>query len=295
MENGQRMDVLSRTDIENLALEGRDVTELMAALPGAVTTSNSLTNTSPTYGDLNVSVDQSAVGSGVYLSGSIYRGGTSIEVDGAQTIDIGDMASSLVIIDPEMTDASERAVLEHERRPGVRPGGCQHDQPVGQRELSRRSLLQRAQQRAQRERLAAKDKTPITPLGPQSYYYPGGSFGGPVPGTHKKLLFWGGYEKWLQNQGNANVLTSYIPSPEMMAGDFSTDNADNTAICPNGFILYRELRQSGRPVGGYGGGQWCNDLSTNCAGERKTQRRPCRPRLRPVHTLPERRARLQHG
>ena len=56
-----------------------------------------------------------------------------------------------------------------------------------------------------------------------------------MPGTHKKLFFWGGYERWLQNQGNANVLTSYIPSPEMMAGDFTTDNADNNALCPNGF------------------------------------------------------------
>src|ERR1700722_13844712 len=96
VENGQRTDVLSRTDIDNMALEGRDTTELLMALPGAVTMSNSLTNTSPTYGDLNVTVDQAAVGSGVSLSGSIFRGGTSIEVDGAQTIDIGDMASSLV-------------------------------------------------------------------------------------------------------------------------------------------------------------------------------------------------------
>ena len=96
VENGQQDDVLSRTDIDNMALEGHDTTELLKALPGAVTTSGGLTQTSPTFSDLNVTVDQAAVGSGVYLSGSIYRGGTSILVDGAQTIDIGDMASSLV-------------------------------------------------------------------------------------------------------------------------------------------------------------------------------------------------------
>jgi Carboxypeptidase regulatory-like domain len=83
VENGQRTDVLTRTDIDNMALEGRDTTELMMSLPGAVTQSSGLTNTAPTYGDLNVTVDEAAVGSGVYLSGSIYRGGTSIEVDGA--------------------------------------------------------------------------------------------------------------------------------------------------------------------------------------------------------------------
>jgi hypothetical protein len=79
--------------------------------------------------------------------------------------------------------------------------------------------------------------------GAQHYYYPGGNAGGPVPFTHKKLLFWGGYEKWLQDQGNQNVLTSYIPTPEMMQGDFTTDNADNLKLCPNGFFA--------NPTGGY--------------------------------------------
>jgi hypothetical protein len=91
------------------------------------------------------------------------------------------------------------------------------------------------------------------PLGPQAYYYPGGNFGGPVPLTHKKLFFWGGYERWLQNQGNANKLTAYIPTPEMMAGNFTTDNADNRALCPNGFY--------GAPTSSYPQGTWCNDLS----------------------------------
>ncbi len=49
------------------------------------------------------------------------------------------------------------------------------------------------------------------PQGPQSYYYPGGNFGGPVPKTNKNLFFWGGYERWLQNQGNANVLSPIFP------------------------------------------------------------------------------------
>ena len=116
-----------------------------------------------------------------------------------------------------------------------------------------------------------------TPLGPQSYYYPGGSFGGPVPGTHKHLLFWGGYEKWLQNQGNQNVLTSYIPTPEMMQGDFSTDNADNVALCPHGFF-------QGAPPGGYPGGPWCSDLGGTVLANGATTRRRCRPRLQPGPT-----------
>ena len=80
------------------------------------------------------------------------------------------------------------------------------------------------------------------------YYYPGGNAGGPIPFTRKKLFIWGGYERFLQNQGNANVLKSFIPSPEMMAGDFTSDNADNQALCPGGFSAKTQ-------------GQWCNDLT----------------------------------
>ncbi len=266
VENGQRQDVLSRSDIDNMALEGRDTTELMQTLPGAVTASGGLTNTSPSYGDLNVTVDQAAVGSGVYLSGSIYRGGTSIEVDGAQTIDIGDMASSLVVINPEMTEqvsvSSSNMSADQAFGPVVvstisRSGGANYH---GEGYFDARNNVLNAN--------GWQQKQAHTPLGPQSYYYPGGNFGGPVPGTHKKLLFWGGYEKWLQNQGNANILSSYIPSPAMMQGDFSTDDAANNGICPHGFILGAQNnlgvgpQSPSAPFGGYGGGGWCSDLST---------------------------------
>ena len=74
---------------------------------------------------------------------------------------------------------------------------------------------------------------------PQHFYYPGGNVGGPVPGTHKHLLFWGGYEKWLQNQGSQNVATSYIPTPAMMGGDF-------TEASNSGFPERNDLRLAGQ-------------------------------------------------
>jgi hypothetical protein len=252
VENGAHTDVLSAADIDNLALEGRDTTELLKVLPGTVTTSGSLTQTSPTFSDLNITVDEAGVGSGYYTNGSIYRGGTSILVDGAQTIDIGDMASSLVIISPEMT-----------AQVSMQSSNMSADQAFGPVVVSTISRSGSANYHgegyfnARNNVLNAngwQQNHSNTKLGPQSYYYPGGSFGGPVPGTHKHLLFWGGYEKWLQNQGNQNVLTSYIPTPEMMQGDFSTDNTDNTTLCPQGFF-------QGAPPGGYPGGSWCSDLA----------------------------------
>lgn len=254
VENGQHVDVLTNKDIETLALQGQDTSELLRVLPGAVTQSGGLTNTAPTFSDLNITVDEAAEGSGIYQNGSIYRGGTSILVDGAETIDVGNMANSLVIVIPDMTSEVS-----------VQSSNMSADQPFGPVVISTISKSGSADYHgdayfdARNNVLNAngwqqKHSTPPTPLGPQHYYYPGGSVGGPVPGTHKHLLFWGGYERWLQNQGNANILTSFIPTPEMLAGDFSMDNADNQALCPFGFI-------QGKPPSAAGAGPWCNDLA----------------------------------
>ena len=251
VENGQRVEVLTAQDIDNLALAGRDTSELLKVLPGTVVQSGGLNQTAASFNDLNITVDEGALGNGYAINGAVNRGGQGTLEDGAQMIDIGNMAGSLTIVDPEMT--AEVSVQASNL------GADQAFGPVVVSAISRSGSANYhadAYFNARNNVLNAngwQQKNAKQPLGPQHYYYPGGSFGGPVPGTHKKLLFWGGYEKWLQNQGNQNVLTSYIPTPEMMQGDFSTDNTDNTALCPKGFF-------QGAPPGGYPGGSWCSDL-----------------------------------
>jgi hypothetical protein len=250
-ENGARTNVLTSKDIENLVLVGRDTTELLKVLPGATTVSSGLTQNSPLYTDLNVSVQQSAVGNGININGAVNRGGTALLADGANIIDPGNMASSVSIVNPEMT-----------AEVSVQASNFGADTPFGPVVVS--TISKSGGERyhgeayfdARNSVLNANDwqsNHQGIPQGPQHYYYPGGNFGGPVPGTNKKLFFWGGYERWLQNQGNANVLKSYIPTPEMMAGDFSTDNPDNLALCPQGFFA--------TPTGSFPQGAWCSDLS----------------------------------
>lgn len=102
-ENGARISVLDSKQIDNLVLIGRDTTELLKVLPGATTVSSGLTQNAPEYSDSNVTVQQSAVGSGININGAVNRGGTALLADGANVIDPGDMASSVSIINPEMT------------------------------------------------------------------------------------------------------------------------------------------------------------------------------------------------
>jgi hypothetical protein len=65
-------------------------------------------------------------------------------------------------------------------------------------------------------------------------YYPGGDVGGSIPFTRKHLLGWFGYEKIIQNTGNAFNLESHIPTPAMMGGDFSLGDSASQALCQSG-------------------------------------------------------------
>ena len=262
VENGSKVDVLSADQIDNLALEGQDTTELLKVLPGATTMSGGLTQTNPSFSDLNVTVQQSSIGSGIDLNGAINRSGTALLSDGANIIDVGDNASSLSIVVPDFTAEVT-----------VQSSNFGADTPFGPIVVSAISKSGSANYHgeayfdARNSVLDANDwydNHNGTPQGAQSYYYPGGSFGGPVPKTNKHLLFWGGYERWLQNQGNANHLSSFIPTPEMMNGDFSTDNADNQALCPYGFY-------QGTPPGGLNAGSWCSDLGGTVLANGATQ------------------------
>ncbi|HEY6374588.1 MAG TPA: carboxypeptidase regulatory-like domain-containing protein [Edaphobacter sp.] len=252
IENGQRTNVLDSKQIENLALASRDTTELLKVLPGATTVSSGLTNNSPAYNGLNTGVQQSSVGSGININGAVNRGGTALLADGANVIDPGNMASALSIINPEMT-----------QEVSVQASNFGADTPFGPVVVS--TISKSGGERyhgsayfiARNSALNANDwvsNNHGTPQGPQHYYYPGGNFGGPVPLTNKKLFFWSGYERWLQNQGDANVLHSYIPTPEMMQGNFTLDNANNRALCPGGFLSKTSNNT-------YDQGAWCRDLS----------------------------------
>lgn len=245
MTNGERSDVLDYKDIQNIDLEGRDTTELLKVLPGVTNTSSGLSN-GPAFNDVNVSANESAIGVGLEVNGAPNRGGTALLSDGVNINDVGCNCTAISLVDPEMTQ--EVSVLTSNFGADVEFG------PVVVSTISKSGTDQyhgEAYFDARNDALNANDwqsNHQGIPKAGAYYYYPGGNVGGPVPGTNKKLFFWGGYERFLQNQGNANVLESYIPSPEMMSGDFTSDNPDNAALCPNGFSATAQ-------------NNWCNDLS----------------------------------
>jgi hypothetical protein len=233
VDNGARAAVLDAQDIDNLALESRNVSELLKVLPGVTVAPNAMSNAGLSGSLLAVSTGQSAVGTSLAFNGVPNRGGTSQLADGVDINDPGCNCNAIATINPDMTqevtvqtsnfgaDVSHGPVIVNTIS---KAGGADYH---GEGYIFARNDALNANDWQSDHQGIAK--------GNASYYYPGGNVGGPIPFTNKKLLGWFGYEHYLQNQGNANVLTSYIPTPAMAGGNFTAAGAGNAALCPSGF------------------------------------------------------------
>jgi hypothetical protein len=227
VDGGQRAAILDYKDIQNLALGSRDLSQLLKVLPGVTTAPNGLSN-GPMFNFTQVSVGQSSVGNGLNANGVPNRGGTSQLSDGVDIDDPGCNCNSIAIVNPDMT-----------QEVSVQTSNFGADAPFGPVVINTTSKSGGDQYHgeaylyARNDVLNANDwqsnhTTPVTQKGGASYYYPGGNAGGPVPFTHTKVRFWGGYERLQQNNGNTNVLQSFIPTPDMMAGNFTATSANST-------------------------------------------------------------------
>ena len=248
-ENGLRSATLTYKDVQDLALEGRDASELLKVLPGVVQVGNS------GYNDLSVTTGNSAIGNGMGINGAPYKGGTAINMDGADILDIGDDFSGLATVNPEMTQEIQVETsafgADTANGPNVinTTGKSGGDHYHGEAWFDVRNDILNAND------WVDNHHTPLpTPKGGAAYYYPGGDIGGPVPHTNKKLFFFGAFERPLQNQGNANVIRASIPTPAMLGGDFSTDDPNNLVLCPSGFINAVNNNN-------YGQNSWCQNIA----------------------------------
>lgn len=228
-ENGSLGATLDAKDIEQLALESRNADELLKTLPGVTLTPG--TNNQPPSLEA-IGAEPNFVGSAVSINGTAPHGGVSDLLDGADINDPGCDCSTIAIVNPDFTQ--EVSILSSSYGADVAHG------PIIVNNISKSGsskLHGAAYFFARNDVLNAIDyqtKSRGGSQGAAKYYYPGGDIGGVIPFTKKRLFFWFGYEKFIQNTGNATTLESYIPTADMLAGNF-TATAANTALCPNGF------------------------------------------------------------
>ena len=97
-----------------------------------------------------------------------------------------------------------------------------------------------------------------SPKPANKYYYPGGSIGGTVPKTHGKLFFFAGFEYFYQVL-DTGLLRSTVPTPGMLAGNFSTS----------------ELEKIGDATHGYQTGGGSTPVGSLCPGASSSNWIPC--------------------
>jgi Carboxypeptidase regulatory-like domain len=230
VDSGARSFELSSQDFARLPMISRNASELLMSLPGAVVTPNG--NSSSAQGGMDFtqsgSVGSSA-GNGVSIAGAPYRGGTALLMDGTNIIDEGCDCTSIAVPNPDMVQEVKVQTsafgADGAKGPVVvdfisKSGGAQYH---GEGYLFVRNAIFNSdswQLNNQGDNVQTGDH----------YYYPGGNFGGPIPGMKKKLFFWFGYEHFYQLATGGTIDESYIPTTDMMAGNFGPTAANN-ALC----------------------------------------------------------------
>ena len=227
-------------DIQKLALTGRDVTELIKTLPGFNQFTNFGGMQNKANYDSTVTSIQSAVGNGINTVGAPSRaGGANLTADGTNILDPGCNCNATQTVNPDMT--SEVKVTSSAY------GADQQTGPVVIAAVGKSgsSTYHGAAYMHFRDGSlnstdwfvhhvnavdAATNKTPIAAKPFERYWYPGGQIGGPIPHTRKKLVAFGGYEKYDQTFPAGQVKAN-VPTLSERNGKFDPTLADNAAAC----------------------------------------------------------------
>jgi hypothetical protein len=236
LDSGERSALLSSKDIQNLSLVGRDATELLRILPGINTFSPDGGVDNKAGYDTTIVGIGSGVGRGYNANGNPFRGGTDLVSDGAHVLDPGCNCNATQTINADMVQEvkvqTSNFGADSVKGPvvisAVGKSGSQNYHGEGY--LYARNSIFNAN-----DWLYNNSKTPRPD---ERYYYPGGSFGGPVkiPGTNfnhdKKLTFWTGYEYYNQMYPfSGGLLQTRVPTASMRNGNFSLTAVDNAAFC----------------------------------------------------------------
>lgn len=221
-ESGEKTYTISAADLQQLTLVGRDATEIVNIMPGAVMTANGAVNAKAFNGQTV----------GLNLSGPLGNetvNGQSVDVtmDGGHTFDPGafgnsvpvtanqDMISEVKILTSNFTadNAKGPVVVNTITKQG---GGSFH----GDLHFYARNAVLNSLESDEKE-------NGITTKPNESYYYPGATIGGPViiPGTRfnqsrSKLFFFDGFEYYKQ-LNDAGIESAFVMTPQMLSGDFS--------------------------------------------------------------------------
>lgn len=209
--------------ITELAIQGRDAAELIKIMPGMGL------NTGLGQGEFSSLVTQSNSGPiGQFSSqGTQPNGAMTMTSDGANLLDPGNQGTQTANINQnqiqEFTINTSAYGAEFAKGPVTFQaiGKSGTSQFHGDAYFYARNGVFNANNSLFNATGVAKPD--------DSYYYPGGDLGGPVilpkihyNRNHDKLFFYAAYE-YMKQQPAGSLIQRFIPTPEMMSGNFSPD------------------------------------------------------------------------
>lgn len=237
VDSGDRAATVNPKDLKNLALQGRDVTELLRVLPGFAYSAQGLQNKA--YNAERVGIlGGSSIGNFNAGGAAQGTGAADLVADGARVIDPGCNCSATQTINADMVAevkvTTSAFSAEQSRGPVVvqaigKSGGSEYH---GGMYLHARDTSMNANDYYSKS---------IGVTRPNSrYMFPGASFGGPVklPWTDfnksKKLLFWVGIEVPRQTMPDlfaGGVLTANLPTLLERQGNLDPNVGANRENC----------------------------------------------------------------
>jgi hypothetical protein len=226
LDTGERSDLITAQQIKHLAVEGRDVTELVKTLPGFAITNQGVTNSAYDPSQVNVT---GALGD--YAADGNPLQGTTLTLDGADITDPGLFGAAIQnvnydqVAEVKVQVANFGADIAHGPVvvSAVTKSGTDHFH--GQLYAYARTY--------QLNSADALSKATSQPKDPDREIYPGFNVGGPIliPGTgfnrNRRLTFFAGAEDYAQRNiyayGSAAgaLVHALVPTAAMRKGDFS--------------------------------------------------------------------------
>jgi hypothetical protein len=233
VDSGDLSSTLSSTDIGNLAIQGRDVTELLKTMPGfSMNTSYNGVQNKAGYSSTVTSI-QSSVGNGISAPGAPDRsGGADLVSDGAHILDPGCACNANQTVNPDMVAEVKVTTSAYGADSMSGPVVISAVGKSGSSDYHGGVYLNFRDRNLNSNDWYFNHLKQARPN--DRYWYPGGQVGGPVPFTHKKLTFFGGFEDYQQrfpDGTSTGLLKAMVPTVSERAGHFDPTIADNAAMC----------------------------------------------------------------
>jgi hypothetical protein len=233
VDSGDLSSTLYANNISRNPIQGRDVTENLKTLPGfnINTSMGGLQNKNP-YNTQVTSIG-SAVGLGYTGNGAPERaGGADLTSDGAHILDAGCNCNALATLNADMVQEVKVTTSAYSSDVATGPIVVSAVTKSGSSEYHGNGYLHFRDSAMNSNDYNFKQNNLAKPN--DRYWYPGGQFGGPVPFTHKKLVFFTAYEYYNQrfpDGTGGGMIKAQVPTDSMRQGLFDPTLADNQALC----------------------------------------------------------------